>query len=108
MGILTTLKGKPHTPSSRWSIQNELNGVFVEFLCHIAFFGHFFFFALLVFCLYMVSNLVFLWVLGVCVFSRFSLVFDYIFCLLVCLLSRERERRDRDEFELVEWEVGRI
>lgn len=41
LSILNHLQGRPYAPVNRWPTQNELSGIFVDFLSHVVFFEHF-------------------------------------------------------------------
>ena len=82
--------------SSRWPIQSEHNDVFLDFLSHIALFGHFFIFLFFCLCI-IVSYLLSLsltlslfgcvWFLVIFCFLHFWFVYFLFVC---CFLKREK------------------
>lgn len=83
----------------RWSTQNQLNGIFVDFLSHFMSFGHFCLFVLVVF-LFEYYDLLFcvLWILFVHMFVYVFHVFIsfsplIMFCLFACLSSKKEKDR---------------
>lgn len=75
--------------NSRWSLPNKVNGIFVDFFLSLtALYGHFFF-ALLIFCLYI--RFLILCLHEMCVFNVIFLCFIYFRSFLTltdCFLKR--------------------